>query len=179
MNKFQCDKISDFLEQMKGQSIDNYIVAGLNSSMIDNGKVRLFSASRNQRQEITPHSHTYDLLSIVLRGKVENFMWIEADDDTSGESFLLSEIVKTKEFGEYDKKEVDVSNYYSLKSSYIAGDIYHINEGEIHSIKFSKDAIVLLFESEEKLNCSEVLEPFVDGELIPTLIKEDWMFKSN
>jgi hypothetical protein len=48
---------------------------------------------------------------------------------------------------------------------------------EIHSIKFSKDAIVLFFEGPTVTDSSFVLEPVVEGEYIPTMTTEPWMFR--
>jgi len=48
---------------------------------------------------------------------------------------------------------------------------------QIHSINFAKGTEVLFFEGPTIMDTSVILEPYVDGETVPTFKTEPWMFK--
>jgi hypothetical protein len=48
---------------------------------------------------------------------------------------------------------------------------------QVHSIFFSRGAIVLFFEGSKESDTSIILEPFVNNEIVPTFKVEPWMFK--
>lgn len=59
---------------------------------------------------------------------------------------------------------------------YVHGDFYSMKASEIHSITFSRDALVLFFEGPEKATETLILEPFVDGQTVPTFQVQPWMY---
>ena len=60
--------------------------------------------------------------------------------------------------------------------SYLAGDTYFMRHTDIHSIRFEKGSEVLFFEGQPKAPGSAMLEPWVDGQVVPTFKTEPWMF---
>jgi hypothetical protein len=52
-----------------------------------------------------------------------------------------------------------------------------MKDNGIHSISFSRDAVVLFIESASTKNKSSILEPVVNGKVIPTFEVKEWMFK--
>lgn len=166
------------ISEMKNSKIKNYIVPGLSSSLIgggDFGKVRLFEASRTQFEFITPHSHRFDFACFVLRGTVENTSWIRCDTD-DGEYYQLSLLNFNKPFGHYTLEEGGKFYYYTNRQTIYSDNWYFMNHKDFHSVKFSRDAVVLFFEGPEKLDHSFILEPVVNGKKVSTFHIRDWMF---
>jgi hypothetical protein len=66
----------DFLKLLslfgRGKTLHNYIVPGLNSTMLamsaGGGVVRLFEMTREQEAYIVPHDHRYNFTCYVLAG---------------------------------------------------------------------------------------------------------------
>lgn len=167
------------LEQMKNSSIQNYVVAGLKSSLIGGGNfgmVRLFEGSRHQQDFISPHSHRFDFACFVLRGEVINRIWKESSDK-DGDFFEESRLHYSGVVGEHVKKREGRGYWKPHDHTYSAGGIYEMKAAEIHSIIFSRDSMVLFFEGPNITSQSVVLEPIVDGIVIPTYEKRDYMFK--
>ncbi len=184
MDSMDLKQLNKFIESMKGGSIKNYILEGLTSTLIDQGSIRLFESSRHQTRQITPHSHTYHLFCVVLSGGVFKKTWTlyegefgeRSEADFKTDEFMLSTIEKTDKFGKYKKTNESVGRYFNRIAKFNTGNCYEIKQGEIHSIDFSKDAVVLVFQSPEVEEISQVIEPIYEGEVIETLITEDWMF---
>lgn len=170
------DELIRLLEFMKTQTLKNYVIAGLDSSLIQNGCVRYFENSRDHQDFITPHSHRFDFACIVLEGTVANSIW-EPTTEEEGDFFQTSFIHYDGKIGDYDRAP-DGRNWYKAKTNlYRAGDIYSMTTEQIHSIKFGRGAKVLFFEGPSILDCSLIIEPVVDGEVIKTLETKDYMFK--
>lgn len=159
--------------------IKDYILPGLNSTMLgtDAGvTVRLFDMTRDQHTGIVPHSHRFDLCCLVLRGWVRNTLWTPGSD--TDDMYTLLRLAYGGQPGVYPAKaRVDDSWWKHSTRTYRAGDSYAMTHDQIHSIEFSKNAAVLIFEGRPVADYSAVLEPFVDGSTIPTLKTEPWMFR--
>lgn len=166
------------IESMRNSSIQNYIVPGLKSSLVGgNGKglVRYFECSRNHQENIVPHSHRFHFSCFVLAGTVHNTIW--RNYGSGGDTYAVSSM-KYESIGKYQKEFSRVAEFISETTNYNYGDFYHMHSSEIHSIRFSQGAKVLFFEGPEITNETMILEPFVDGKVVPTLKTEDWMFEA-
>ena len=54
-----------------------------------------------------------------------------------------------------------------------------MRHSDIHSIKFAKGTVVLFIENRTISTYTNVLEPWVNDERIPTMKTEPWMFKKD
>ncbi len=180
------DLLSSVLNSAKVNKIANYIIPGLDSYLFKKGNVRLFECSREHQESVVPHSHRFDLVCIVLTGYVTNIMWTEdfmdgaqQRDDCEYDLFQSSYIEKKAcySFGQYQKKKDCSARWRKTSTRFDSGDVYILKYNEIHSINFSKGAKVLIIEGEERCSKSRVLEPIVDGKVIPTFEVKDWMFQ--
>lgn len=178
------ESLVTFLLGLSHSEIQNYVIPGLTSGVVggraaDGSMVRIFHNLRNHEESIVPHSHRFDFHAIVLRGKVTNRVWQVADaNDPKSEPFMLSAIeCKGQGPGKYTKRQLGVSNYRPVQSVYTAGQSYKMDANEIHSIFFEKETVVLFFEGRELTKESCVLEPYVNGQVIPTFVVEPWMFQ--
>lgn len=181
------DRIRDHLLDMGYDSLHNYIVPGLVSTLIGedphaSAKIRLFRNTRVQDEFITPHSHRFDLACMVLQGSVENTIFEAVPypnhhSETYSDEYQVSRLLYEGNPGKYDKADTVVQRYSRFANTYKPGQWYFLKFDQIHSIKFSKDAIVLVFEGDSKTDTTTVLEPRVNGSTIRTFKVEDWMFK--
>lgn len=175
MNK----QVIDQLITMRHSPLKNYIVPGLTSWMIMDqggvGKVRMFENTREQHHFITPHSHRFNFSACVVRGWVENTSWFLGD--AGYDIWRLTSMKYDGKPGKYVPDTYSHAPYISDSITYEQGAWYSMKYNEIHSIKFSKDAIVLFFEGPAVTDSSYVLEPVVEGEYIPTMTTEPWMFR--
>ena len=172
-------QILSILDEMKNKTSYNCIVEGLNSSLIGgggHGGVRLFEQSRNQIKQITPHNHRFDFTCLVLSGHVVNHLWRESKN---GDEYQSSSLTYLGRPGSYTKEAGVVSSFSKFSKKYVEGDWYSMKAHELHSIEFSKGAKVLFFEGKEVTKTTQVIEPYVNKQLIPTLLTEDWMFLSS
>jgi len=167
----------DHVLGMADQHLDNYIVPGLTSSLLENGKVRLFSMSRAQHQAITPHSHRFDFQCLVLRGEVHNIRWTRSDHDEA-DAYVATKLSYGFEPGRYTRGGWGIGRYTCESERFGAGDWYGQAYDEIHSVVFSDDALVLFFEGQMITQETTILEPLVDGKHLQTFRVEPWMFLS-
>lgn len=181
MSPFQSWHILQLLDQMKNSGLGNYIVPGLTSSLVGgekNGKVRLFEQSRDTREFITPHSHRFDFAAIVLYGSVENTLFRL---DRAGQPWCASAIDQVcglDGLRKYVHIREEVPTFWIEETiQYAAGSTYKMDSTEIHSIKFSKGAVVLFFEGPQVTPTGRMLEPWVNGKCVPTFKTEPWMFE--
>lgn len=169
------------LETMKGRRIDNYVLPGLSSSLIEHGSVRLFRASRDTEEHITPHSHRFDFACLVLQGEVTNVVYKQEDSwyGCGADRYGVGVLVPIRGgLGGYELRRKTAPRLFSKQAAtYKQGDVYSMLAAEIHSIKFSRDAVVLFLEGPEVNENSVILEPWANGEVIPTFRTEPWMFK--
>ena len=172
-------KLIDILQNMQNSIVQNYVIAGLRSSLVGGGnfgRVRLFEASRFQQDSISPHSHRFDFACMVLRGTVINRIWHECNEQ-QGDFFEESVLVYQGEIGHHSKRVYGRNFYGHTLHLYSEGQCYSMSHNQIHSIEFSRDAIVLFFEGPQLSSQSVVLEPVVDGKVIPTYERRDYMFR--
>lgn len=171
------------IEPMLNNKLGNYIVPGLDSAMVGDqdllGKVRLFDTSeRATRDEITPHSHRFDFVCLVLRGCVKNAVYWP---DATGEQWCVSSITQVcgKEgLNSYTHvREEEPTRFRREDTLYSVGNVYGMRHDQIHSIEFWKGTKVLFFEGPQITDTSHMIEPWVRGKVVPTFRTEPWMFE--
>jgi hypothetical protein len=170
------------LLRMAHSTVSNYVIPGLSSSLIGMpspaGTIRLFQCERDHQEVITPHSHRFDFQCWVLRGKVRNRIWKSTyQGDPQGDLFQNTRLVYGGDMGAYEKGEATVGSWIYEDQEFAAGQCYSMRAHEIHSIFFSRGAIVLFMEGATKVDHSMILEPWVAGKAIPTFKVEPWMFE--
>lgn len=170
----------EFLEKMKHSPVRNYAIPGLTSWLIGaptaQGCVRLFECSREHHEQITPHSHRFDFECHVLAGHVRNIIWTPVTEE-KGDRFAETSLLYQGGIGHYETKLCGIDSYEGSAYLHKAGTSYSMKADEIHSIYFSRGAKVLFFEGPKIADSSIILEPYVDGEIVPTFKVEPWMFK--
>lgn len=172
---------------MKHSPIHNYVIPGLTSWLLADptteGVLRLFECSREHEEAITPHSHRFDLRCFVIEGQVRNTLW-HARDLSEGQAGEREDLFTATTMG-YDGT---IGEYAELSSKvvvarqdhrwYRSGDTYSMQAHEIHSIRFSKGAKVVLMEGPKRALTNVVLEPYEMGfGRIKTMRTEPWMFR--
>lgn len=179
-------RILEAVTAMRNSKVDHYAIPGLTSHLVGGnlyGRVRLFEAKRYSYEFIAPHSHRFDFTCLVLKGRVNNMLFTEA---THGEfpntdKFATGTLTRsqTEGMGDYDHFEPGNHGtwYTATRNTYNEGDVYSMTRRQIHSIEFARDTQVLFFEGPETVMLSKVLEPWVDGERVPTFEVRPWMFK--
>lgn len=160
---------------MTSDTVENYVLAGLDSHLLNNGKVRLFTSERDTQDAITPHSHRFDFVCLVLKGSVNNKIWSPATS-FEGDEFQVSTLDYSGEIGQHTVQFHSTGHWNYKARTYFEGQVYSMTSEQIHSIEFSRGAAVLFFEGPTKTNTSLILEPLVKGRKIPTYVKRDWMF---
>jgi len=60
--------LAEHLEKMRSDTVENYVIAGLDSHLLNNGCVRLFTNERDHQDSITPHSHRFDFMGAEVFG---------------------------------------------------------------------------------------------------------------
>jgi len=169
------EPLVNIISSMKSDGVFNYAIAGVDSYLLNNGRVRLFECSRDHQDQITPHSHRFDFACLVLEGHVVNITWHEVDDN-NGDFFEESVLTYNGTIGEHKVQKSGRSFYYPTRVKYTKGDTYSMDSDQIHSIQFSRGAKVLFFEGPAFKDTSLIIEPVVNGEKIPTYVKRDYMF---
>lgn len=186
-NQQRQDEEVAALMRMAHSPVHNYAIPGLTSYLIGGrgpqGCVRLFVNKRQHVEPITPHSHRFDFHARVLRGSVTNRLWTKvhrpAHGADEGDMYMLSaQTCKGSEPGAgYETVQLGAALYAYKDHLFEAGDTYSMNASEIHSIYFSRGAVVQFFEGPTTKDATVVLEPYVHHEVIPTLKVEKWMFR--
>lgn len=169
------------ISNMSNSPVKNYVIPGLTSSLIGsphrNGLVRLFECSRDHYESINPHSHRFGFHCLVLAGNVKNIIWNEYKGHEDKDLYQRTRVFYTGIFGKYELVVDGISAYAKEEKTYYSGQWYSMDHTQIHSIFFSKACKVLFFEKAPVNDYSIVLEPVVDGKVIPTFKVEDWMFQ--
>lgn len=172
------DESITVINSMKASELNNYIIPGLTSHLLTNGKVRMFTHDRAQQHSITPHSHRFDFTCLVLKGSVRQRIWLPAQHCVAGsrDKYFVSAHKFTK-IGEYpDVKIVGETEWGYQDNTHTQGEWYSMKHDEIHSIYFGRDTQVLFFEGPQVSEVSLILEPSVNGVRVPTFEVRDWMF---
>lgn len=169
------------IHTMTGSAIRNYAIAGLTSRILNEGTVRLFTMENIQMTNIVPHSHRYDLACLVLKGSVQNIIWSERqpEDNDPGYRMSVSEQIYLGTPGSYEVNELSQKRCTIKNSVYTEGQFYCMTAEEIHSINFSHDAEVLIFQGPERFKSSVILEPMGNDGVIPIHQTLSWMFKAD
>ena len=166
---------------MTGSKVLNYGIAGVDSSLVNKGLVRVFECSREHQEAVTPHSHKFDFSCLVLEGKVRNRIWTELPTtsafDDEGDLFMVSDLKYLGDMGKYEKTPNSVSKFTYDDDIYTAGDWYSMTYDQIHSIYFGRNTKVLFFEGETITNDTIILDPYVNGKHVPTFDIKPWMFE--
>lgn len=182
MNQSSLNAIIRAVEPMLHSRLDNYIIPGLASELVggvNGGKVRLFSTNRTATDFVTPHSHRFDFTCLVLKGVVNNTIYAEGGE--TGDEWCVSTI------GQVCGAD-GILNYVHTRSDkpskwtqdtfrYEAGETYSMRYEELHSIQFSRGARVLFFEGPQVTKESRMIEPWVNGKVVPTFRTDPWMFE--
>jgi hypothetical protein len=169
----------EFLGAMKHSPVSNYGgVPGLTSWLIGapgpRGLVRLMESSRDHQEPVIPHSHRFDFRCVVLAGRVRNIIWLASKQ---GDLYRTSTLQYGGAPGEYRKLPGESSNWATVTRTYDVGNEYAMRAEEVHSIFFARGTSVLFFEGPQTSDSSIILEPIVDGEVVPTFRVEPWAFK--
>ena len=168
---------ADVLSQMLNRERPNYISPGLVSHLVGDegnkfGRVRMFHNTREQEFFITPHTHRFDFTCVVLEGSVINRTYALAPRHV-GDRYLRSYyFVK-----DGTTSGCELENYIMTDIHYPQGSWYTMEYKEFHSIQFSKNAKVIFFEGKPRSDTSFILQPWVNGKVIPTFSVEEWMYK--
>lgn len=179
---------------MKHSPVQNYICPGLKSSLIgnraeDGSCVRMFEAERDTREHwITPHDHAYDFTCIVLRGTVENTIYVppgqiyvNEDGTKDGKGlYVVGHLERHLEIGDYrvHREPTMPQEFGTYTATYRRGQTYSMNHDEIHSIRFYAGTSVLFLEGRHIRSTTVFLEPWVDGfGRVETFKCEPWMFR--
>lgn len=185
MSKSKIDP-TELLGKMSRNTLNNYIVPGLSSSLIGGeafGTVRLFESARQHQESIVPHSHRFDFMCLVVAGSVLNEIWTE--DAQYGEPalgqepdlFQVSNLIYQGEPGKYEREPACITRYSKQATKHEAGEWYGMKAHEVHSIYFSRGAKVLFFEGPAITERTIILEPYVHDEVVPTFEVKPWMFQ--
>lgn len=158
----------------------NYVIPGLTSWLIGApsamGCVRLFTMSRTHEEPIVPHSHRFAFVCRVLTGRVENRTWFKTSE--IGDLYQASDVTYEGVFGKHVLTPLDIAKYSFAAKYYGAAAEYGMKAKEIHSIYFQKGSEVLFFEGPPTEATSQVIEPVVNGKVIPLMKTEPWMFST-
>lgn len=166
------------LATMKHSPISNYGgIPGVTSWLIGMpsplGLVRLMECSREHHEPIIPHSHRFNFTCLVLAGSVRNIIWRR---DKAGDLYHESTLTCAGKPGEYIKEQGVSDRWAASTHHYRAGEQYGMHADEVHSIFFSRGAVVLFLEGPQVADASIILEPVVDGTVIPTFDVKPWAF---
>lgn len=172
-------KTVEFMKKMKHSPISNYGgIPGVTSWLIgepgEHGLVRLMECEREHQEPIIPHSHRFDFQCMVLAGSVRNLIWVKS---LGGDEFRSTTLRYAGAAGKYSREVGEVARWSTCTRNYKAGEEYGMKSDEVHSIFFARNTSVLFFEGPQVRDTSIILEPFVDGEALPTFKVEPWMFK--
>lgn len=163
----------DALLNLSHSTLHNYILPGLESRLLGSS-ARIFVNTRESIGAITPHSHRFDFQCLVLQGEVHNTLFTP---DVDGSTYQTSTTIYLDSPGQYRVEQGELKPYAAITRTYGIGDWYGMGADEIHTIRFSQDAIVLFIEGLETTKKTTLLEPFINGETIITMRTEAWMFR--
>jgi hypothetical protein len=171
----------DMFIKLAHSPVTNYVVPGLTSYLIgspsEHGCVRMFHSEREHQECLTPHSHRFDLQSWVIQGSVTNIIWTPTTDEDPNADLYKTTVLNYKgDIGQYTPSEGGVNKWKAFAKRYSEGDCYQMNAEEVHSIRFSRGAIVVIFEGAQVSDSSIIIQPYVNDKLVPTFKVEDWMF---
>lgn len=139
--------------------IRNYAVPDLTSRLLEGWTPRVFTVEGYQHTAFTlPHSHRYNLLSIVLAGHVYNRIWFKyrGRGIDPGDRHC-TRLTYAGEPGKYATAPESYEQWACRGACYRWGEAYYMAHTDVHSIQFSPDACVLILESPPVSDSSIVL----------------------
>lgn len=177
--------MKEIFDKLKHSPIHNYILPGLTSWMLKpagdgHGMIRMFESSRETQEFITPHSHRYGLHCEVLAGWAENTLWRDSSlvgSMTSSDEWMLCSLKYNGSPGDYTQTVGPVRRYAKETRRYAVGSSYDLNHNQIHTIRFSRDAVVVITETVQQTDTTQILLPVAYGKAVPTFKVEPWMYK--
>lgn len=174
------------LKLIRHSPLYNYIIPGLTSYIVkefgeDQGMLRMFEMERTQLADIAPHSHRFDFECTVLHGQVYNTTWTQSEErDSYAEPFIATRLTYGGRPGEYLHEPMKHVTWWAPNTVlYAAGKNpqYSMTNEEVHSIRFSRGAIVLFKEGPTKVRDTTMLDPFTRGIIAEISPVKDWMFR--
>lgn len=138
-------------------TIKNYGVVGTHSSLIVQGRTRVFQAVE-ESHFVLAHNHASDLFCVVLKGEVYHNVF---EEHPQGKPYLICE--QTGTLGDYQYQGTVVKNFIRNYNAYEVGESYSLEATEFHTISFAEGTTVLIVEGEPKGLKREVLFPMIDG----------------
>jgi hypothetical protein len=144
-------------ENQLSSPVFNYAVRGLTSRLLEGWRPRVFTTGSNSTLYTLPHSHRYDLLSIVLAGSVTNRIWHRGLGDSA--TWHSSTLHYQGAPGQYVAEPHGPAQWRFQPTAYWVGEHYFMQSSDIHSIAFSANATVLIVEGPSVANWSTVLHP--------------------
>ena len=138
-------------------TIKNYGVVGTHSSLIVQGRTRVFQAVE-ESHFVLAHNHASDLFCVVLKGEVYHNVF---EEHPQGKPYLICE--QTGTLGDYQYQGTVTKNFIRNYNAYEAGESYSLEAAEFHTISFAEGTTVLIVEGEPKGLKREVLFPMIDG----------------
>jgi hypothetical protein len=167
---------------MMHSPVHNYAIPGLTSWLIGQpsaaGTMRAFTCEREHQEPITPHSHRFDFQCWVLAGSVKNRTWRRSyDHDRDADEFHETILRFGGEFGRFAREPAGVGKWRYSDAVHAAGSCYSMPADDVHSIYFSRGAMVLFFEGPSTSDTSLIIEPVCQGRHVPTFKVEPWMFE--
>lgn len=172
--------LHEFLDEIGHSRLDNYILPGLSSTLLSGAdvNVRMFKNSRPSDGVITPHSHRFSLGCCVMQGEVTNWIYLLGDSGFSGQAeYQATTLRYDGKPGHYEFGSSEFRHYRRYGQRFVAGEWYFMRHTDIHSIEFSQDARVLIIEGPDVSNETTILEPVVNGKVVPTFEVKPWMFQ--
>lgn len=138
-------------------TIKNYGVVGAHSSLLTQGRTRVFQAVE-ESHFVLAHNHASDLFCFVLKGEVYHNTF---EEHPQGKPYLVCG--QTGSFGDYQYQGTVTKNFIRNYNAYEAGESYTLEAAEFHTISFAEGTTVLIVEGEPKGLKREVLFPMIDG----------------
>lgn len=176
--------MKEIFDKLKHSPIHNYILPGLTSWMLkagdeDNGAVRMFESSRETQEFTTPHSHRYGLHCEVLEGWVENTIWTGSTTFGSGQiadEWMMCRLKYGGEPGKYDMTHQGMCRFQYSTTRHQKGSSYSMKHTDIHSIRFSRGAVVIITETRHRTDTTQILLPMAYDKPVPTFQVQPWMY---
>lgn len=146
--------------------IVNHVEHGLDSTLLSEGMFRVFTANYETQVRL-PHSHKYDFACLVLKGSVLNRTYTPIENSKYKENNELHAeycvTIQTGQLGDYKFNRQQRQAFQISEKLHSEGEWYQMTSEDIHTIRFSKGAVVLFIEGPAKTDQVEVLFPYASN----------------
>ena len=146
--------------------IVNHVEHGLDSTLLSKGLFRIFEANYETQVRL-PHSHKYNFACLVLKGSVLNRVYKPIENNKYKENNELHAeycvAIQTGTLGDYKFNKQHRQAFEITEKLHGEGDWYQMTHEEIHTIRFSKGALVLFIEGPAVTDQVEVLFPYASN----------------